>query len=241
MRYFFLLTLAVLTPCARLQAQQMPTRGLVVPNNLEFISQQLEHGKGIRHNANAKGTPMLSDSWTLGRVHIQQTTYASVWLKYNLVTNQLLWRRPAGDSLELNTAQITEFSLGDSLLGKRAAFRRYLTARIEAPELRTRFFEVRYDAGHAALLRLRTKQLSSSSGNSPSLNEASPPWWTESTQYYVKRTDNTVVPVRLTEKALLEALGPEHAPELTAYAKQAKLSLKKEADVVRLITYYDTL
>jgi hypothetical protein len=240
MRLFLLLALAIPAGLPTVYAQQVG-RGSVAPTNLEFVSQQLEKGKGSKANTSILGTPLVADSWTSGRVKTLNGTFGPVWLKYNLATKQLIWRRPVGDSLELNTDQISEFTLGDSLKGKHVIFRRYLSARIEALMLRTSFFEVCYDAGRSALLRQRTKLVSASGGGSPSLTEARPPSWQETTQYFVKRADNTVVPVRLNEKALFAALGPEHAAALTTYTKQEKLSLKKEVDISKLLAYYDTL
>lgn len=239
MRFVYLLPLATMG-YSTAHAQQT-SRGATAPTNLEYVSQQLEKGKGSAALPGVQGTPLLAPYWTQGRVLTTNGPVARVWLKYNLASGQLLWRRPAGDSLELNTAQISEFTLGDSLRGTRATFRRYLAARIEAQALRTAFFEVRYDAGHAALLCQRARNVAHATSSGPSLTEGRPPSWQESTQYFVKRTDNVVLPVRLTEKSLLEALGPAQAPALTAYAKHEHLALKKEGDVARLLAYYDTL
>ncbi len=234
----FLLLAAVSSSAA--YAQQVG-RGTTKPTDLEFVSQQLESGKGTTALTGVQGTPLLASNWTPGRVLTANGPVGPVWLKYNLATGQLLWRRPAGDSLEVNTSQINEFTLGDPLRGNAATFRRYLTARIEALRLRTIFFEVRYDGGRSALLRQRSKNVVRSSSSGPSLTEDRPPSWQESSQYFVKRTDNVVLPVRLNEKSLLEALGPAQVSALTAYAKREHLTLKREGDVTRLLAYYDTL
>ena len=94
----FLLLLAATAGSLSLYAQQT-SRGNVAPTNLEFISQQLENGKGVRMVDGARGTPYLAPNWTQGRVRmVGGNTVAPVWLKYNLVSNQLLWRRAVGDS-----------------------------------------------------------------------------------------------------------------------------------------------
>ena len=240
MRLTYLL-LAALAAASYSTAQAQITRGGTARSDLEVISQQLGGGKGMKSVGEATGTPLLLPYWTQGRVLTINGPVGPVWLKYNLVSGELLWRRPAGDSLEVNTAQVKEFTLGDSLRGNRATFRRYLAARMEEPALRTTFFEVCYDAGRSALLRQRTKQLAYATSAGPSLTESRPPAWQASAQYFVKRTDNTILPVRLTEKAVLEALGPAQMPALAAYAKHEHLALKKESDVAKLLAYYDTL
>lgn len=192
------------------------------------------------NSANVVGTPFLLPYWTRGRVQLTTGTVPSPWLKYDVASSRLLWRRPAGDSLELDTNPIMEFSLGDSLRGEKHVFRRYLTAKMANPQLRTAFFEVRYDAGRSALLRRRTRQLYQS-GNRASLTAKNASKWQETVLYYLRRTDDVIEPVRLHPKAVLAALGPDHAPALQAYAARERLDLSTEADVVKLLKYYDTL
>ena len=163
------------------RAQQVG-RGITAPTDLEYISQRLEEHKGVKPPAETRGTPWLAAYWTRGRVITSVGTVNSVWLKYNLANGQLLWRRPAGDSLEINTIGVTEFTLGDSLRGGKATFRRYLAARIENPALRTAFFEVLYDAEKSALLSQCTKEFALPGSGSPSLTAAAPPSWRGQTQ-----------------------------------------------------------
>lgn len=238
MRFLFLVLMACFGGAA-VHAQAVG-RGSTSPSNLEYISQQLEKGKGNKLAVGVRGSSLLVPYWTRGLVLTSNGPVGPVWLKYDLAGDQLLWRRPTGDSLELNTSQVTEFTLGDSLRGTRATFRRYPLARIESPALRTSFFEVCYDAGKSALLRQRSKMIVSS-GGSPSLTEAQPPSWQESSQYFVKRADNRVMPVRLSEKALLENLGSAHQAELAGYIKRERLALRKPEDVAKLLAHYDTL
>lgn len=237
MRFIALLLLAT-AGHTTIRAQQI---GTTKPSALEFIGRQLDRGVPSKSATAVVGTPFTIAQWAPGRVLTTNGSVGPVWLKYNLASNQLLWRRAAGDSLELNTSQVNEFALGDSLKGSRTTYRRYLTARIEDLNLRTAFFEVCYDGGRSALLRQRTKQFTAGGGGSPSLTEGRPAAWQEVSQYFVKRADNIVLPVRLKEKAVLEALGSDHALELMAYTKREHLSLGKQADVAKLLRYYDTL
>lgn len=226
--------------CAPARAQQVG-RGMTAPTNMEYISQRLEEKKGIKNLVEVQGTPLLLPYWTRGRVLTSNGPVNAVWLKYNLASGQLLWRRPAGDSLEINTIGVIEFTLGDSLHRGKTTFRRYLTARTQNLALRTAFFEVVYDAGKSALLCQRTKELTQLGSSSPSLTAARPPSWRGQSQFFIKRTDNILSPVRLTEKSILAALAAPSAPALTTYAKQNHLSFRQEADVAKLLAYYDTL
>lgn len=235
MRLLFLVLAATVSHTAALAQGAISA---TAPTDAEVVNRELARGKGNLANP-VSGSSFLLPYWTRGQVIMTSGTVPQPWLKYDLAGDRLLWRRPAGDSLELNTNEIAEFSLND-VRGGTYTYRRYLTAKIENPALRIAFFEVRYDAGHAALLRRRSRILLHGN-NGPSLVGRSSDKWIETTTYFVKRADNVVEPVRLTNKAVLAALGKEKAPALTAYVTREHLNLSEETDVVMLLKYYDTL
>ncbi|WP_139147351.1 hypothetical protein [Hymenobacter lapidarius] len=147
-------------------------------------------------------------------------------------------RLPSGESAQVDLDNIREFTLGDSLLGTQRIYRRYLTARIENPALRLAFFEVRYDAGRAALLCRRSVGMVSDNaarGRNSALRQR------VVTTYFIRTPDNNLAPVALAEAAVLAALGPAHATATAAFIQQKRLKLDKEADVVELLAYHDTL
>ena len=63
----------------------------------------------------------------------------------------------------------------------------------------------------------------------------------ETNVFYLKHDDNIIDPVRLKEKSVLTTLGSEKGPALSAYTVREHLNLSKEADVIKLLQYYDTL
>ena len=209
------------------------------PTNADVVNRALARGKG-NVDINVTGSQFLLPYWTRGNVKMPSGAVPRPWLKYDLAGERLLWRRPTGDSLQLNTDQMTEFSLRDSLRGKTYTYRRYLTARIAPLPLRTAFFEVLYDAGHSALLRRCTRVLFHGS-NGPSLESHPESKWMETNVFYLKHGDNIIDPVRLKEKSVLTTLGSEKEPALSAYTFREHLNLSKEADVIKLLQYYDTL
>lgn len=211
----------------------------VVATDPEYINRELAKGKG-NTGIPAVGTPFLMPYWSRGNVLMTTGRVPSPWLKYDLAKERLLWRRAANDSLELDTSLITEFSLADSLQGKTYTYRRYLSARIASFTLRTAFFEVKYDEGKSALLRRRTRTLFGGN-NGPSLAGRQAGKWQEVSTFYLKHADNVIEPVKLNSKAVLATLGKEKAPLLSAYAARERLDLSQEADVVKLLKYYDSL
>ena len=212
--------------------------GVAGTSDNEALNRALYRVKG--RAADVVGTPFLIPFWTRGNVRMTTGTVPNPWLKYDVAGDRLLWRRPTGDSLELNTNAMTEFSFGDSLRGERHVFRRYLTSKIADPLLRTAFFEVGYDAGRSALLKRRTRLLHHDSTR-PSLTVRGTSKWQENTLFYLKRADDVIEPIRLTTKAVLAALGKTNAPVLQAYMARENLDLSTETDVVKLLKYYDTL
>lgn len=234
--------LPLITPLLVLASTTAFAQGAIsptAPTDAEVLNRELAQGKG-NLTSNIAGTQFLLPYWTRGTVKMTTGTVPRPWLKYDVAGERLLWRRPTGDSLELNTNEVTEFSLGDSVHGKTYTYRRYLAAKIENLALRTAFFEVCYDDGHAALLRRRNRVLFHGN-NGPSLAGRPGDKWIETITYFIKRTDNVVEPVRLNAKSILAALGKEKAPTLTAYATREHLKLSGEMDVVKLLKYYDTL
>lgn len=221
---------------ARAQSAINPT----ALTNIEIVNHELAKGKGYTGAMPASGSSFLLPYWTRGTVKMTSGTVPQPWLKYDLHGDRLLWRRPNGDSLELNTSTTTEFSLGDSLRGTRYLYRRYLAARIRELPLRTAFFEVRYDAGRSALLRRRSRTLFHGN-NGPSLAGRSGDRWVETSVFYLKNADNVIEPIRLGSKAVLAVLGKAKAPALQGYATREHLDLSAEADIVQLLKYYDTL
>ncbi|MBF9239708.1 hypothetical protein I2I05_20110 [Hymenobacter sp. BT683] len=251
MRLFLLPFLGLFT--AQLsQAQDLTSRGLMTPSRLLPSGQeaggqpyQSPHTAQPARNSSAGPTTLTDPSsshmlpyWTRGTVLPYSGPAEHPWLKYDLVFNKLVSRLPSGESSQVDLDNIKEFSLGDSLLRTQRTYRRYLNARIENPALRLAFFEVRYDAGRAALLcRRSVSEVSDNSqrGRNSALRQR------VVTTYFIKTPDNNLALVTLAEPAVLAALGPTHAAPMAAYIHRKRLKLTDEADVVELLAYYDTL
>ena len=183
------------------------------------------------------GSPYYFPHWTRGSVLLTTGAVPNPWLKYDLSTHKLLWRRAPNDSLMLDTSQITEFTLGGDKGKPAVTFRRYLSARIQQLELRTAFFEVLYDTKHSSLLR-RSSRILMGSHSGPSLSGHTGGHWLNEDMYFIRRSDNLIEPVRLNKKAVLRALG--ETPALVAFVERERLDLRKEEAIIQLLQYYDT-
>ncbi|KUG08575.1 hypothetical protein [Solirubrum puertoriconensis] len=224
--------------CTAVSAQTRTS--MTAATDADYINTELSKGKGLSTRSSTAGSPFLFHNWTSGQLVSTVSGPRRALLKYDLAQNRLLVRKPNGDSVEVMMAQVKEFTLGDSARGERYTFRLYPDVKTEKPTLRSTLWDVRYDAGSTALLRQRTRTVYSY-GNSPSLAGSTGSAWRDTYAYYIKRTDNTLVPVRLNTRSVLEALGKAQAPALQAYINQQRLKLDDEADVAKLLAYFDTL
>ena len=196
-----------------------------------------------REAAKPKPAPLIDGSrwvapyWTRGRLVPIVGAPSRPWLKYDVAAQRLLTRTADEAPQLVDTNPLREFSVGDSLLGTRRTFRRYLRARVADPALRTVFFEVCYDAGRSALLRRRRYTFFPKEPGTTVRRGAQ----RETIVFFVADAAHTLTPVKLTPEAILAALAPTHHAALTAYARQQRLKLDREPDIIRLLTYYDTL
>lgn len=226
---------------AAVQAQAQTGRAATGATDAEYLTRELDKGRGRGKAPATTGSPYLLPAWSQGNVLTTRGRVPQAWLKYDLAGGtRLLWRRAPGDSLELAFADVQEFSLGDPAQGGPFVFRQYPAAQQLKPASRNPFFEVRYDADRTGLLRQRTRVLIQK-GTSPALATRPSNVWQETTTYYLKQPDNTLRPVRLSEKAILAALSPTHTAALTSYIAQQQLNLTQEADLIKLLAYYNTL
>ncbi|UYZ59730.1 hypothetical protein [Hymenobacter latericus] len=234
------LLLVLLAALAHAPAWAQTRAGLTAPTNADILDSELAKGKGAAARSATTGSPFLFTHWTSGRLVGTSLGPRRALLKYDLAQNRLLVRRPTGDSVEVMMAQVKEFTLGDSARGEQFTFRLYPDIKADKPALRATFWDVRYDAGRTALLRHRTRAVFQH-GNSPSLAGTKGSAWHDMNAYYIKHSDNTLTPVRLTSRSVLEALGKTHAAALQAFIEQQRLKLNAEADVAKLLAYYDSL
>jgi len=245
---FLILPLLLVIGVRSAQAQDLHangTKGLFDPKMHEkFVDSRNQPSPPSADNKNLKSPYLPSDylfvGWTQGLLQ----PYGSgapqrAWLKYNAFSHQLISRSQVGEAEIVKVVDmdlLREFTIGDSLLGLRLTYRRYLNARVSKAALRAAFFEVHYDAGKTALLCRRA--------HTPGLPQAGPGGFSGSKDvlsYFLKTPDNRIVPVNLRPAEVLAALGTAPAAAATAYAQQQQLDLRRETDVVRLLAYCDTL
>ncbi len=182
-------------------------------------------GNTIRFVASERevvGTPFVNENWTPGVVSFANGQSGSAEkLNYDVIEKVLVTQRD-GQEMLFNMP-IKEFTLNEA--GKDRTFRK----------VNDNFYEVLYD-GETKLLKLHTKAVIevTAYGAGQPTNKIS-----DEKMFFLVGPNNTLQAVK-GDKTLTAALdGQQDA--LKKFVKNESLNLKKESDMVKLLTYYDSL
>ncbi|GAB4017330.1 hypothetical protein [Spirosoma koreense] len=187
-----------------------------------------------------RGSPYFLPEWNKGQIEITTGQhYKDVPIKFDAYRQQLILLRPrmGNDSIIVNASQVKSFQFQNKD-GQFFVFRRYPTVKTDDAALKEGYFLVLYQ-DKTALLKRITKTLIKADYKNPYANGARYDEYKPVTSYYLLKPDQTLVKVKLSDKALVEALA-DHKDELKAFAKQENLSFKDEADAIKLVKKYDS-
>ncbi|OOQ60796.1 hypothetical protein [Mucilaginibacter pedocola] len=186
---------------------------------------------------NVEGTPYLTDEWQPGDVKLVNgvTSQEKLMLKYNLVDDMLLFKEKGSDNAMSFVVPVQEFTISpagdDKVLVKH--FRAgYKDIEGNTP---TSFYQVLSD-GKVQLLRkdtkkaLETQEIGSASKTTTFI---------EKTKYYLVVNGKTTQ-VKNDKKSLLAVLADKQA-QLEDYIKTNKVNFKDDAQLGKLVDYYNTL
>lgn len=187
------------------------------------------------------GTPYFLSDWTKGQISLRTgKQYTDVSLKFDAYRQELLLLRPqsGNDSIIIDKQTVNRFLLigPDS---QPYLFGRYPTVKTNDDALRNGYFLILY-AGKSTLLKRVTKLFKKADykgGYSPNIRYDA---YEDALSYYLLKPDNTLTKVKLSKKALLEAMS-DRQDALTSFIDQSKLSFKTEEDAVQLVKQYDSL
>ncbi len=178
-----------------------------------------------------KGTPYLQQDWATGSIKlINGSELSGIELLYDQVNDELIFKGENGQ-MQAFAQPVLEFTIKTDN-GNRT-FKKGYDAVDEATL--NSFFEVLAD-GKTQLLKRTTKTIfeerpygSASKVKTFSTNDA----------YYIAKA-NKPVKFRRDKKSVLLAFS-DKADELDKYIKVNKLNLKDDADLTKLVTYYNEL
>ncbi|GAB3703316.1 hypothetical protein GCM10027592_33150 [Spirosoma flavus] len=188
-----------------------------------------------------RGTPYFLPEWNNGQIEIiSGQNYRNVPIKFNAYKQQLLLLRKQAntDSIIVNPNQVKSFQFTDNL-GQLYVFRRYPDVKTEETMAKEGYFLVLYQ-GKSSLLKRISKTFKQADYKSPYSNDIRYDEFQNAISYYLLKPDQTLIKVKLSDKALLDAIS-DHKDELKTFAKNSSLNLKSEEGAVALLKRYDSL
>ena len=187
-----------------------------------------------------RGTPFLLPYWCSTEVIFKDgRRFSEVPLKYDVYQNQIVFKRPQGDSVILNAAPVSHFTMQDILTGKSYLFKKFFLSPGDQARLQGRFLQV-IQEGSTSLVVSRSKAIVKA--DYKGAYNAGRPYdeLIEDTQYYLLRPDGSLTGIRLNRKSVLEAF-TKHQAEIKAYAQQENIDFKNEDAVGKLVAYANSL
>ncbi len=200
--------------------------------NGQFLKDGL--GRPIKENKyiNVDGSPYLFDNWLKGDVKSNDgITDKSNELKYDVVEDRILFKGEQGVEMDFVDLIVSFTLFSDE--GKRN-FRRFadITEYQGIP-----FFEVLNEGEKLILLKkaIRSVMYNKAYGSATTTKSFS-----QTIKYYLLKNDGSYVRIKKDKGAIMAALA-DKAAEMDLYLKTNKTDFRKEEDLGKLFTYYNTL
>ncbi len=188
-----------------------------------------------------RGTPYFLPEWNKGQIEmVSGQNYTDVPIKFDAFRQHLILLRSwvGGDSIIINADQVSSFQLRNSD-GQAYRFKRFPAAKIGDEALKEGYFMVLYE-GKSSLLKRVVKTFKQADYKNPYSNDIRYDEFKLTSSYYLLKPDQTLIKVKLSDKALIEALG-DHKDELKAFARQENLTFRTENDAIQLVKKHDSL
>lgn len=187
------------------------------------------------------GTPYLLDTWTTGQIALTDgRQYKEVPLKFDAYRQEVLMLRPKqnNDSIIIDKNTVNRFLINGPD-GQAYLFGRYPAVQTTDDLLKSGYFLILYTGKNALLKRVAKtfKPADYKGGYSANVRYDA---YSDANSYYLLKPDQHLTKVKLSKKALLEAMG-DRADVLGPYADKEKLDLKTEDGAIALVKQYDTL
>ena len=177
------------------------------------------------------GSPFLYDKWIAGTASTSKGTYVNLELKLDAYNNTLMFRR-GEDPYEFQD-KVTGFTLmpnkGDS--SSYMYFKNGISGSGVKPD---QYLQILAE-GNVSLYRSDLKLMTDVN----QINQGVIKSFTSSSRYFIMK-NNELIPVRMTKKEIFEVL-KDKEKELDSFATQNSLNTKKDADLIKIVRYYNSI
>ncbi|MFC0518835.1 hypothetical protein ACFFGT_31770 [Mucilaginibacter angelicae] len=184
-----------------------------------------------------QGNPFLNESWLMGTVTFVNGQAANVNLKYNIYTDELLFRKQNDSTVQAFVDPVKSFSIpyllieGSDLVNN--LFRSQFPV-IDGHTMNT-FYQV-IGEGKITLLRYYKKKLLSSK----EFNSATTTQTFMAENAYYLFSNNQMTRFKPSQKTILAAMS-DKADKVQEYIKTNKVDFKSDAALAKLFSYYSSL
>jgi hypothetical protein len=181
------------------------------------------------------GSPHLLENWTQGDFVIEGKQYTQAKLKYNVFSDELVFLRPPqNDSVILSRLKVEAFTLNDGL--KTRQFKRI---EIKEPPIQAKYYEVMNEGKTQWLIHWRKTILKANYTGAYNAGRTADEFIIKDDQFILK-ADGTLHELKKNKKTILKILSDKQA-EIEKYLKEQKINLNEQADLIKLLDFYNSL
>lgn len=187
-----------------------------------------------RNLSDVKGSQFIFDDWAKGNVKLKDDkVYNNLDLKYSDYDDAVYFKSSSGE-MQAFSVPVADFTISYTE-GNNNFLRHFKNGyQVMGYEVNA-YFETLNDGKTQFLKKTKKKIEEVNTYGSTTGNKS----FNTSTRYFIFN-NGKVVNVKKDKKSILEALGDKQT-ELETYAKANNLNFKNEADIAKLVTYYNTI
>ena len=234
----FLLLICFVIPSIVLSQAIRPsgTMSTTLRNGAQVNMLGVAPGGRLVTDENTKGSPFLEEDYAPGSLYLSEDlAVAKIYLKYNAHRDYFLAKidplysddQAQGVTKTLNMKVIMN---NDVYVALPNAENRY----------DLQYYQVMSEGPKMSLLKKNTKLFKEGFRASTHLTRDVPSTYSDRSVYYLRDTEGNFFEIPKSSKKTF-ALFKDHSKEVASTAKKYKLNLKNEADLVRLVSYYNRL
>jgi len=181
---------------------------------------------------NAEGSEYFDETYRMGQVTIRGKVELRGKMRFNAFRNEIQVIQGGNESFPLLKRSYIKATIGAKVFGI------YLYEDAKGNN-RSSYFNP-LNEGTAVLLYKPEIKLKKGRIPATSYDRTVPPTFIDVSSYYIKKGDETAKKIRLKKSDILTSLA-DKKNEVQAYIKDEGLSLKKEADLIKLMDYYNSI
>lgn len=186
--------------------------------------------------SDVNGNPYLSAEWTKGSILLKNgKRYTNIQLKYDLVSDELLFKDDKSQQMMSFTEPVIEFRLNTDS-ENRVSPMLFRSGFVSDDGVGAKaYFQVMCDE-NVKLLKKQVKAIRETREYSSAITTKN---FSESTSYYLLK-NNKAFKIKKDAKQILGVLGNQ-TDALEKFIKDNNLNLKNESDLIRLVAHYNSL